>query len=147
MTVAGLYPWLKALHIISVIAWMAAMLYLPRLFVYHADAEPGSDKSETFKVMERRLLRAIMTPAMVASLLFGGALLLLPGIVDWHAGGIWIKIAMVAGLLIIHERLASWQRDFARDRNRKTARFYRMVNEVPAVLVVATVVLAVVKPF
>ncbi len=147
MTVAGLYPWLKALHIISVIAWMAAMLYLPRLFVYHADAEPGSDKSETFKVMERRLLRAIMTPAMVASLLFGGALLLLPGIVDWHAGWIWIKIAMVAGLLIIHERLASWQRDFARDRNRKTARFYRMVNEVPAVLVVATVVLAVVKPF
>ena len=147
MTVAGLYPWLKALHIISVIAWMAAMLYLPRLFVYHADAEPGSDKSETFKVMERRLLRAIMTPAMVASLLFGGALLLLPGIVDWHAGWIWIKIAMVAGLLIIHERLASWQRDFARDRNRKTARFYRMVNEVPAVLVIATVVLAVVKPF
>lgn len=147
MTVAGLYPWLKALHIISVIAWMAAMLYLPRLFVYHADAEPGSDKSETFKVMERRLLRAIMTPAMVASLLFGGALLLLPGIVDWHAGWIWIKIAMVAGLLIIHERLASWQRDFARDRNRKTARFYRMVNEVPAVLVIGTVVLAVVKPF
>lgn len=147
MTVAGLYPWLKALHIISVIAWMAAMLYLPRLFVYHANAEPGSDKSETFKIMERRLLRAIMTPAMVASLLFGGALLLLPGIVDWHAGWIWIKIAMVAGLLIIHERLASWQRDFARDSNRKTARFYRMVNEVPAVLVIATVVLAVVKPF
>ena len=147
MTVAGLYPWLKALHIISVIAWMAAMLYLPRLFVYHANAEPGSDKSETFKIMERRLLRAIMTPAMVASLLFGGALLLLPGIVDWHAGWIWIKIALVAGLLIIHERLASWQRDFARDSNRKTARFYRMVNEVPAVLVIATVVLAVVKPF
>ncbi len=147
MTVAGLYPWLKALHIISVIAWMAAMLYLPRLFVYHADAESGSDKSETFKIMERRLLRAIMTPAMVASLLFGGALLLMPGIVDWHAGWMWIKIVMVAGLLIIHERLARWQRDFARDRNRKTARFYRMVNEVPAVLVIATVVLAVVKPF
>ena len=144
---AELYPWLKALHIISVIAWMAAMLYLPRLFVYHADAEPGSDKSETFKVMERRLLRAIMTPAMAASLLFGGALMLVPGAVDWQAGWIWMKIAMVAGLLIMHERLARWQRDFARDRNARTARFYRAVNEIPAVLIVGTVVLAVVKPF
>ena len=147
MTVADLYPWLKAFHIISIIAWMAAMLYLPRLFVYHADAEPGSDKSETFKVMERRLLRAIMTPAMGASLLFGGGLLLLPGIIDWHAGWIWIKIAMVAGFLVMHERLACWQRDFARDRNRKTARFYRMINEIPTVLIIGTVVLAVVKPF
>lgn len=144
---AELYPWLKALHIISVIAWMAAMLYLPRLFVYHADAEPGSDKSETFKVMERRLLRAIMTPAMAASLLFGGALMLVPGAVDWQAGWIWMKIAMVAGLLIMHEQLARWQRDFARDRNARTARFYRAVNEIPAVLIVGTVVLAVVKPF
>lgn len=147
MTAAELYPWLKALHIVSVIAWMAAMLYLPRLFVYHADAEPGSDKSETFKVMERRLLRAIMTPAMVASLLFGGGLMLVPGAVDWQAGWIWIKIAMVAGLLIMHERLARWQRDFAGDRNSRTARFYRAVNEIPAVLIVGTVVLAVVKPF
>ena len=147
MTVAEFYPWLKALHIVSVIAWMAAMLYLPRLFVYHADAEPGSDKSETFKVMERRLLRAIMTPAMVASLLFGGGLMLVPGAVDWQAGWIWIKIAMVAGLLIMHERLARWQRDFAGDRNGRTARFYRAVNEIPAVLIFGTVVLAVVKPF
>lgn len=147
MTAADLHPWIKAFHVVSVIAWMAAMLYLPRLFVYHADAPPGSGRSETFKVMERRLLRAIMTPAMAASALSGGALLALPGAVDWQAGWIWAKLAAVAGLLAVHGLLARWRRDFAADRNRRPARLYRVVNEVPAALVVAVVTLAVVRPF
>lgn len=147
MIPADAYPWLKALHVISVIAWMAALLYLPRLYVYHVDAEPGSDRSETFKVMERRLLRGIMTPAMAASLLFGGALLLVPGAADWESGWLWIKFASVVGLLLTHERLARWRRDFEADANARSARFYRIVNEIPAVLMAVIVIMAVAKPF
>ncbi len=147
MTLADAYPWLKALHLISAIAWMAGLLYLPRLYVYHADAEPGSGRSETFKVMERRLLRAIMTPAMGASLLFGGLLLLVPGVADWDAGWIWVKLAAVAGLVLTHERLARWRRGFEADANARPARFYRLVNEIPAVLMAVIVIMAVVKPF
>lgn len=144
---ATLYPWIKAAHIVSVVAWMAGLLYLPRLFVYHADAEPGSDKSETFKVMERRLLRGIMHPAMVATVIFGALLAGEPGIVDWHAGWIYGKLALVAALLAMHYAAMRWQRAFAADRNRHPARFYRMVNEVPTLILIAIVILVVVKPF
>lgn len=141
---AALYPWLKALHIISVIAWMAGLLYLPRLFVYHCAAEPGSVQSETFKIMERRLLRAIMTPAMIASFAFGAGLL---AQADWTAAWLWAKLALVAGLAALHGLMARWRREFAEDRNQRPARFYRIMNEAPTALMIAIVILAVVKPF
>ena len=144
---AGAYPWIKALHILSVIAWMAGLFYLPRLFVYHVQARSGSETSETFKVMERRLLRGIMWPAMIASYLFGLLLALTPGVVDWGAGWIYGKLAAVLGLTVIHLLLARWQRSFARDRDRHSARFYRIVNEVPTLLLIVIVLLVVVKPF
>lgn len=141
------YPWIKSLHVISVIAWMAGLLYLPRLFVYHADATPGSEASETFKVMERKLLRAIMNPAMIAAFVFGGLLLATPGVVDWGAAWIWIKLAAVAALAVAHHVYARWRKDFAADANTRPARTYRMFNEVPAVLMVIIVVMIVVRPF
>ena len=143
-----LHTWLRALHVIAVIAWMAGMLYLPRLYVYHAGAQPGSELSETLKAMERRLLRAIVNPAMVASLGFGGALLAQPGTVDW-SGDIWIypKLALVALLAAFHGLLARWRRDFAADRNRRSARFYRRANEVPTLAMIGIVVLVIVRPF
>lgn len=144
---AALYPWIKALHIISVVAWMAGLLYLPRLFVYHADATVGSDKSETFKVMERRLLRGIMHPAMIATLVFGALLASIPGVVDWRSGWIYAKLALVVALLAMHYACMLWQRAFAADQNRRPAKFYRMVNEVPTLILIAIVVLVVVKPF
>jgi protoporphyrinogen IX oxidase len=143
---AAAYPWVKSLHIISVIAWMAGLLYLPRLFVYHAEAAPGSEASETFKVMERRLLRAIMNPAMIAVYLFGGTLAATPGIVDWSSVWIWAKLTLVAALTVAHHALALWRKDFAADRNRRPARFYRIVNEVPTLIMVGIVFLVVVKP-
>ncbi len=144
---AAAYPWIKACHIIAVIAWMAGLLYLPRLFVYHASARPGSDTSETFKVMERRLLRAIMNPAMIATYFLGLMLLLTPGVVEWSTGWIYIKLALVAALTVLHHRLAQWRKDFAGDANRRPARFYRIVNEIPTVLLIGIVLLVVVKPF
>jgi len=144
---AGAYPWIKALHIVSVIAWMAAMLYMPRLFVYHAVAEAGSIQSETFKVMERRLAKAIMLPAMAATVLFGGLLLATPGIVDFHAGWIHAKLCLVLGMLVMQHLMSGWRRAFAEDRNRHSQRFYRMINEVPTLLMIAIVILVVVKPF
>lgn len=141
------YPWIKTLHIVSVIAWMAGLLYLPRLFVYHASARIGSDTAETFKVMERRLLRGIMNPAMIATYLFGVTLLLTPGVVDWHLGWIYVKLAAVAALTLIHHRLAVWRKDFAADANRHPAKLYRIINEVPTVLLFIIVVMVVVKPF
>ena len=142
-----LYPWLKALHITSVVAWMAGLLYLPRLFVYHAGVAVGSEASETFKVMERRLLRAIMNPAMVATYVFGILLALTPGAIDWSAGWVHAKLLLVAALTAIHYALSRWRADFAADRNRRPARFYRIVNEMPTVLLILIVVLVVVKPF
>jgi putative membrane protein len=142
-----LYPWIKALHIVSVVAWMAGLLYLPRLFVYHASATPGSETSETFKVMERRLLRGIMHPALVMTYIFGIVLALTPGVVDWHAGWIHAKLALVAALTAMHYACMRWQRDFAADRNKHPARFYRMINEVPTLILIAIVILVVVKPF
>ena len=144
---ASAYPWIKAFHIISVIAWMAGLLYLPRLFVYHADAIIRSDKAETFKVMERRLLRGIMLPAALLTITFGGVLLATPGVVDWHRGWIWMKLALVLGLAAFHIKLIGWHREFAADRLPHTARFFRMVNELPTLALIAIVVLVVVKPF
>jgi len=143
----ALYPWIKALHIISVVAWMAGLLYLPRLFVYHASAKPGSETSETFKVMERRLLRGIMHPALVMTYTFGILLVLTPGVVDWHAGWIHGKLALVVALTAMHYGCMRWRRDFAADRNRHDARFYRVMNEVPTLILIAIVILVVVKPF
>jgi protoporphyrinogen IX oxidase len=144
---AGAYPWIKSAHILAVIAWMAGLLYLPRLFVYHAMAPPGSDRSETFKIMERRLQRGIMTPAMVAALGFGLMLAGTPGAVDWHRGWIWAKLALVAALTAYHGALGHWRRAFAEDRNRHSPRFFRIANELPTLALSAIVVLVVVKPF
>ncbi len=144
---AGAYLWIKAWHIISVIAWMAAMLYMPRLFVYHAAAAAGSVQSETFKVMERRLACAIMLPAAIATLLFGGLLLSIPGVVDWHQGWLHAKLGLVLVMLVVQHFFATWRRAFAEDRNRHSARFYRMINEVPTLIMIAIVILVVVKPF
>ncbi|HEY1796823.1 MAG TPA: protoporphyrinogen oxidase HemJ [Stellaceae bacterium] len=144
---AAAYPWIKALHIVAVVAWMAGLLYLPRLFVYHAAAAPGSDMSETFKIMERRLLRGIMWPAAIAVIVLGALLAGTPGLVDWHEGWIWAKLILVAGLVVFHLLLARWQRAFAADRNTRPSRFYRMVNELPMLALIAIVILVVVKPF
>ena len=116
---AAAYPWLKALHIVAVVAWMAGLLYLPRLFVYHAEAPLGSDRAATFKIMERRLLRGIMMPAMVADLCASGSVLAaIPGMVDWQRGWIWAKLGLVLLLTVFHVLLARWRRDFAAERNR-----------------------------
>ena len=144
---ADIYLWIKALHIISFIAWMAGMLYLPRLFFYHADAAKGSELSETLKVMERRLLRAIINPAMIAAFVFGTMLLLTPGIVDWSAGWIYAKLLLVAGLTILHHYYVRWRKDFERDENVRTARFYRLANEAPTLMMIGIVVLVVTKMF
>ena len=142
---ADLYLWIKALHIISVIAWMAGLLYLPRLFVYHADCETHSPQSETFKIMERRLLRAIMTPAMIASFVFGGLLLVILN--DWSAGWLYVKLICVFGLAGLHGSMSKWRREFAEDRNTRPAKFYRIMNEAPTVLMIVLVIMTVVKPF
>ena len=140
-----MYEWIKALHIISVIAWMAGMLYLPRLIVYHCEAEPGSQQSETFKVMERRLLKAIINPAMILTWLFG---LYLAWAGHWFTAH-WLhgKLALVLILSGIHGVFTRWVRDFANDRNTRSQKFYRIINEVPTVLMIMIVILVVVKPF
>ena len=143
---ASFYPWIKSLHIISVMAWMAGMLYLPRLFVYHCDAPPGSDKSETFKIMERRLLRAIINPAMIASFLFGILLLLTPGVVDWSAWWVYAKIVLVLTMTGLHGMFSKWRKDFEADRNTRPARVFRIANEGPTLLMIVIVILVVVKP-
>lgn len=141
------YLWVKALHIISVIAWMAGLLYLPRLFVYHTDAGTGSELSETLKVMERRLLKFIMTPAMVSSLFFGIVLLMNMGEGMWEEGWLHAKLVFVAGLLAMHMAMARWRREFAEDRNVRPQKFYRYANEAPTVLMIGIVIFAVVRPF
>jgi putative membrane protein len=137
--------WVKALHIISVIAWMAGMLYLPRLFVYHAEAAKGSETSETFKVMERRLLKAIVNPSMILVFLTGFTLVYLTG--DWQDGWWQAKFVLVLVLTGLHGYFARCVRSFADDRNERPARFYRFLNEAPTILMIFIVVLAVVKPF
>jgi len=139
------YLWVRALHIIAFITWMAGMLYLPRLYVYHCEAEPGSRQSETFKVMERRLLRAIINPAMIGTWILG---LMLAAHGDlWGAGWLHAKLALLIAMQLVHAGYARWRRHFAADQNRHTARFYRVMNEVPTVLMIAIVFLAVLRPF
>jgi protoporphyrinogen IX oxidase len=140
-----LYDWIKAFHIVSMVAWMAGMLYLPRLFVYHCGAEAGSVQSETFKVMERRLLKGIINPAMIATWLFGLWLV-------WLGGWMWaiwlhLKLVLVIVMSGIHGMLARYVRDFAADRNRHSQKFYRIINEVPTLLLIGIVLLVVLKPF
>jgi putative membrane protein len=145
-----MYEWIKALHIIAVIAWMAGMLYLPRLFVYHCAAETGSVQSETFKVMERRLLRGIINPAMIATWVLGLWLAWLgpDSHYGWFASGwLWAKIILVLALSAVHGLLARWRKDFAQDCNRHSQKFYRIINEVPTVLMILIVLLVVLKPF
>ena len=137
--------WVKALHVISVIAWVAGMLYLPRLFVYHAEAAKGSETSETFKVMERRLLKAIVNPSMILVFLTGFTLVYLIG--DWQDGWWQAKFVLVLVLTGLHGYFARCVRSFADDRNERPARFYRFLNEAPTILMIFIVVLAVVKPF
>jgi protoporphyrinogen IX oxidase len=139
------YDWVKAFHVIAVISWMAGMLYLPRLFVYHCEAEVGSKQSETFKVMERRLLKAIINPAMVLAWVLGLLLVWLNGL--HKAGWFQAKFVLVLVLSGLHGLLVRYWRDFANDRNSKSQKFYRIINEVPAVLMVGIVILAIVKPF
>ena len=141
-----LYEWIKALHVISIIAWMAGLLYLPRLFVYHCEVPAGSDTSERFKVMERRLLRAIMNPAMIAAYVFGiGMIVLTP---EWMKQG-WLhaKLLFVLLLTASHMMMAKWRREFAEDRNTRPQRFYRIANEVPTLLMIGIVIFVIVKPF
>jgi putative membrane protein len=141
------YPWIKSLHIVSMVAWMAGLLYLPRLYVYHSTAPVGSDLSETFKVMERRLLRGIMTPAMLATWGFGLLLTGIPGVVEWRMGWIWAKLTLVGALTVFHIALARWCGRFSVDQNRHSTRFFRLVNELPTLALIAIVILVVVKPF
>ncbi|MFQ5958961.1 MAG: protoporphyrinogen oxidase HemJ [Alphaproteobacteria bacterium] len=141
------YLWVKALHIIAVIAWMAGLLYLPRLFVYHCDAEAGSARAEMLATMERRLLKAIMAPAMIVSFATGIWLLLTPGVADWSSGWLHAKLALVVAMAALHGLMARWRKGFAAGRNRRSHVFYRVANEVPTVLMIAIVILVVVKPF
>jgi putative membrane protein len=144
----GLYLWIKALHVVAVISWMAGLLYLPRLFVYHCDADPGSASSETLKVMERRLMAAIMTPAMLVSWGLGLGLVAVLGL-EVFRDGYWltVKIALVIVLTGAHLLMIRHLRDFARDRNRHSQRYFRILNEVPTVLMIAIVVMVIVRPF
>jgi putative membrane protein len=140
-----LYLWLKAFHVVAVIAWMAATLYLPRLFVYHCEAPKGSIQSETFKIMERRLYKAILTPAMAVTWVLGLILVWQGGFI--YAGWMHAKFALVLGMSGLHGILARRLREFAADANTRPARYYRVLNEVPTVLMIAIVILVIVKPF
>jgi putative membrane protein len=143
-----LYFLIKALHIISVIAWMAGLLYLPRLFVNHVGLAPGSEASELLKGMESRLLRIIMRPAAAGAIVFGIALLLLPeSPVDWSQAWIYVKLAFVAGLGFMQGRMERWTKDFARGANTRSAKYYRIANELPAVFMIIIVIMVVLKPF
>ena len=139
------YLWVRAFHVVSFVAWMAGLFYLPRLYVYHTQKAAGSDAAETFAVMERKLLRIIMNPAMIATIATGG--LLIWQIDAWVAGWLHAKLLLVAGLLVFHMALARWRTRFAEGRNLHSERFYRIVNEVPTLLLIGIVILAVVKPF
>ena len=140
-----MYEWVKVAHIVSVISWMVGFLYLPRLMVYHQASAIGSETSETFKVMERRLLKAIMTPAMLAAWIFGLWLMVLIG--AWEFGWFISKLFLVLVLTFFHMAAAGWVREFASDQRKRSQRFYRVVNEIPAVIMILVVTLVIVKPF
>src|SRR6202163_2621642 len=139
------YEWIKALHVIAVIAWMAGMLYLPRLFVYHCEAAAGSKQSETFKLMERRLLKAIINPAMIVTWLAGLYLAWAGHFLS--AGWFHGKFPLVLLVSGVHRFFSRWVKDFAADRNTRSHKFYRVINEVPTILMIGIVILVVVKPF
>ena len=150
MTIAALAPlylWLKAGHVVSMVAWMAGMFYLPRLFVYHCAVPRGSAESERFKLMERRLLKQIVNPAMYATFGFGILLLLTPGVIDWTAGWWHVKLAAIVLMTVVHGILARRRRDFLHDRNIRPARYFRILNEVPTLLLLLIVVMVIVRPF
>ncbi len=145
---ADWYPWTKTLHVISIIAWMAGLFYLPRLFVYHVEqVESGSATDTMFQTMERRLLRAIMNPAMIASWLFGLALVFTPGVVDWSAVWPWTKAAAVIAMTWFHHWCGLRRKEFLRHENTRTGRQYRIMNEVPTLLLIAIVVSVIARPF
>ena len=139
--------WIKALHVVAMVAWMSGLFYLPRLYVYHCQVAPGSAEGERFKVMERRLLKQITTPAMIVTWIAGLLLASIPGVVDMHA--LWFPVKLVLVLLMtgFHGACSRWRRDFLNDRNRRPEKFYRVANEVPTLLLVLIVVLVIVKPF
>lgn len=139
--------WVKALHVIAIIAWMAGLLYLPRLFVYHAGVAAGSEQSETFKIMERRLYFGIMTPAMIAAWIFGLWLALGYGLVDFSQGWMHLKALMVVLLTGYQGMLGGLRRKFAADANVRSARFFRFINEVPTLMMIVIVIAVIVKPF
>jgi putative membrane protein len=139
------YLWIKALHIVAVIAWMAGLLYLPRLFVYHCSAAPGSDQSETFKIMERRLLRAIMNPAMIVVWISGPLLVYLGEF--WDAPWFWVKFVFVLVLTVLHHAFGRYRKAFEQDRNMRSEKFFRIANEGPTLAMIAIVVFVVIKPF
>lgn len=142
----ALYPWIKALHVIAVVAWMAGLFYLPRLFVYHAAAPVGSQTSETFKVMEGKLLRIIMNPAAIATWAFGIAMVAIhPALLG--QGWLIVKLVFVVGLTGLHHAMMAWRRAFAEDRNRKSERYFRIANEIPTLALIVIVIMVVVRPF
>jgi putative membrane protein len=142
-----LYPWIKSFHVISMVAWMAGMFYLPRLFVYHCETLPGSAESERFKVMEYRLLRQIINPAMIATFVFGILLMLTPGVITWTEGWWYLKLTAVVLMTGLHGAMSKWRREFMEDRNTRSPRFYRIANEIPTVLLVIIVIMVIVRPF
>ncbi len=143
-----LYLYLKAFHVIAMVAWMAGMFYLPRLYVYHVGAERGSQLSETLKLMESRLLRYIINPAMIATWVLGLVLIFAFDVIDLRSSGwLHVKIALVVLLTVFHIMLARWRKDFAADRNERSEKFYRIANEIPTVLLIFIVILVIVKPF
>ena len=141
-----LYAWIKAVHIIAIIAWMAGLLYLPRLFVYHSETETGSDKSETFIIMERRLLRGIMNPAMFATFITGGLLIYSYNLSIFAEPWLIIKLSCIFALLAVHMCMAVWRQDFAKDINKRSQFFFRVMNEVPTVLMITIIIMVVIKP-
>jgi protoporphyrinogen IX oxidase len=142
------YPWIKSLHVVAVISWMAGLLYLPRLFVYHAErAMPGDDLDRVFQVMEGKLYRLIMTPAMVVAWVCGLAIVAVPGVVDWGAVWPWAKLAAVVAMSGMHGWLGARRKDFAAGRNSRNGRAYRLANEVPTVLMLVIVVAVIAQPF
>ena len=146
--VTSAYLWIKALHVIAVLSWMAGLFYLPRIYVYHAErATVGSELDLTFRVMEDKLLRLIMRPSMVVAWLCGGLMAIIPGVVDWSSGWAWIKVAGVLGMTWMHYWLGLRRKDFAGGVNTLSGRQYRLMNEVPTLLTVAIVIAVIVKPF
>lgn len=145
---ASAYPWTKSLHVISVIAWMAGIFYLPRLFVRHVESvEAGSQTDALFQDMERKLLRVIMNPAMISTWIFGLCLVFTPGIVDWSMGWSWVKAAMVLGMTWFHHWLGLRRKEFVAGTNTRTGRQYRMMNELPTLFMIVIVIMVIAKPF